>query len=131
VSAVSAHPAVRAALVPRQRQQAEMRGGIVAEGRDIGTVVFPNAHLKLFLVASPEVRALRRAQEDGTPDRYAEILADIQRRDHHDAMRPDSPLTQAPDAIVIDTEGEDAARVVERVMRIVRERIPGAAERTR
>ncbi len=122
VSAVSAHRAVRAALVPQQRAQARKQGGIVAEGRDIGTVVFPDADAKIFLVASPDVRALRRAEQERTPERMAEILADIQRRDHHDSTRLDSPLTRAADAFVIDTDALDEDGVIATALAWIRER---------
>jgi cytidylate kinase len=122
VSAVSAHRAVRAALVPQQRAQARKQGGIVAEGRDIGTVVFPDADAKIFLVASAKVRALRRAEQERTPERMAEILADIQRRDHHDSTRLDSPLTRAADAFVIDTDDLDEDGVIATALAWIRER---------
>jgi len=122
VSAVSAHTQVRGAIVPLQRARAHAgRGivGIVAEGRDTGSIVFPDADLKFFLTASPEVRARRRAAELGTPGRYAEILEEIRRRDRLDSTRKDSPLVRAPGAIVIDTDALDArgaaARILERV----------------
>ena len=82
VSPVSAHPAVRAAVVPLQRIEARKRGGIVAEGRDIGSVVFPDADFKFYLDASSEERARRRTEEIGEPWRFDEILASIRRRDH-------------------------------------------------
>lgn len=121
VSAVSAHPLVRAAVVPLQRIEAEQRGGIVAEGRDIGSVVFPKGDFKFYLDASSEVRARRRAQEVGAPERYKEILAAIRLRDHLDTTRADSPLTQAPGAIVIQTDGLTPDRVAERMLSWIRE----------
>jgi cytidylate kinase len=120
VSAVSAHRAVRAAIVPRQRAEAERRGGIVAEGRDIGSVVFPSADFKFFLAASPEVRARRRAAEENALDRYPEILDDILRRDHLDSTREDSPLVRAADALLIDTDALDARAVVAAIVAHVR-----------
>lgn len=122
VSAVSAHSSVRAAIVPAQRVEADRRGGIVAEGRDIGTVVFPRADAKFFLTASAEERARRRAQERGEPGRYAELLADIQRRDHHDSTRHDSPLKQAPDALLVDTDGVAPEAVVSQLLEVIRGR---------
>lgn len=122
VSAVSAHSSVRAAIVPAQRVEAERRGGIVAEGRDIGTVVFPRADAKFFLTASAGERARRRAQERGEPERFAELLADIQRRDHHDSTRQDSPLKQAPDALLVDTDGIPPAAVAEQLLEVIRGR---------
>lgn len=120
VSAVSAHSAVRSAIVPQQRAEAERRGGIVAEGRDMGSVVFPGADFKFFLTASPEVRARRRCKELGIEERYAEILADIQLRDHLDSSRKDSPLLLADDALLVDTNALDAAGVVSELLARVR-----------
>jgi cytidylate kinase len=120
VSQISAHAPVRAAIVPLQRAEARRRGGIVAEGRDIGSVVFPDADFKFFLTASPEVRARRRAAEEKAPERYEEILSDIRRRDHLDSTRADSPLVRARDAVVIDTDALDAHAVAERMLSRVR-----------
>ncbi len=103
VSAVAANSAVRAELVRRQRAWANERGGGVLEGRDIGSVVFPDAELKLYLTASPQVRAERRVAEAG--GNVDEIAAAIQRRDHHDSSRKDGPLVEADDSIVVDTTG--------------------------
>ena len=122
VSAVSAHSQVRAAIVPIQRARAKRGRGIVAEGRDIGSVVFPDAEFKFFLTASPEVRAQRRAEELGAPERAAEILEEIRRRDRLDSTREDSPLVQARDAILVDTDDVDAAGAAERILKVVRER---------
>jgi cytidylate kinase len=116
VSAVSAHPAVRAAIVPLQRAAAERAvaagGGIVAEGRDVGTVVFPRADHKFFLRASSEVRARRRAAEEGRLEAFDAIHEDVRRRDELDATRVDSPLACAADATVVDTDGLDVDGVV-------------------
>lgn len=122
VSTVSAWPDVRRTIVPLQRAEAVRRGGLVAEGRDMGTVVFPEAEHKFFLVASAAVRARRRAAELGTPERYTEILADIQRRDHLDETRVDSPLVRASDATQIDSDALDVPGVVARILAIVRKR---------
>jgi cytidylate kinase len=116
VSAVSAHPGVRAAIVPLQRAEAERQGGVVAEGRDMGTVVFPKADFKFFVTASPRERARRRAAELGSPERFAEILADIELRDHLDSSRKDSPLKRASDALLVETDGLDAAGVVRKIL---------------
>jgi len=121
VSTVSAHPAVRKAVVAVQRQLAERAGdseggGLVAEGRDTTTVVFPNAAHKFFLIATATERARRRARELNQEDRRTEIQADIERRDRLDATRAASPLRQAPDATVIDTEGLDAPAVVRAIL---------------
>ena len=102
VSAVAANPAVREELVRRQREWARTRGGGVLEGRDIGTVVFPDADLKVYLTASPEVRAGRRSQEVTDLD-YQTVAADIARRDALDQGREASPLALADDAVVVDT----------------------------
>ncbi len=103
-SHVAALPAVRQYLVAQQ-QAMGAKGGIVMDGRDIGTVVFPHAELKLFLTASPEVRAQRRYNElvgKGQTPIYEEVLADVNDRDYRDTHRAESPLRQAEDAIVVD-----------------------------
>ncbi|HEV8297676.1 MAG TPA: (d)CMP kinase [Acidimicrobiales bacterium] len=102
VGAVAANPQVRAELREQQREWARRRGGGVMEGRDIGTVVFPDAVLKVYLTAEPPVRAARRAQEVRDLD-YHTVAADIARRDALDQSRTHDPLTEAPDAIIIDT----------------------------
>ena len=112
-SVVAADPAVRAAMVERQR--ALIAGGDwVAEGRDIGTVVAPDAELKIFLDASPHERALRRALQAGR--NADEVLAEQEARDARDREREASPLTPAPDAIVVDTTGLTLAEVVDRIV---------------
>ena len=106
VSAVSSVPAVRARLVALQRSMAGGPGGVVVEGRDIGTVVLPDAPVKIFLTASAETRARRRNDQNiaaGVADAYDTVLADVRRRDHLDSTRPVSPLRAAPDAVVVDT----------------------------
>jgi cytidylate kinase len=120
VSAVSAHPGVRAAIVPLQRARAKVGRGVVAEGRDIGSVVFPDANFKFFLTASPQVRAERRAKELGTPGRVAEILEEIRRRDHLDTTRADSPLVEAEGSIRVDTDALDPDGVADVILRHVR-----------
>jgi len=115
VSAVSAHPPVRAELVRRQRRWVEQHGGGVVEGRDIGTVVFPNADLKVFLTASEEERARRRQRDEQAPDVNA-VAADISRRDKVDSSRAVSPLRPADDAVVIDTTGRTVDDVVDQVV---------------
>jgi cytidylate kinase len=102
VSSVAAHPGVRAELVSRQREWARRRGGGVLEGRDIGTVVFPDATLIVYLTASPEVRAARRAGEVTDLD-YDTVAADIARRDALDENREIDPLRQADGALEVDT----------------------------
>ena len=102
VSAVSRHPEVRDAMLDVQRSPAA-RGDVVMVGRDIGTVVLPNATLMVFLDAAPEVRAARRAAEMSTPDRVDEYLAEILHRDRVDASRPTAPLRIPDGALVLDT----------------------------
>jgi cytidylate kinase len=102
VSIVAANPEVRAEMVRRQREWAAARGGGVMEGRDIGSVVFPDAILKVYLTADPEVRASRRSKEVTDLD-YETVAADLARRDALDQGRDVSPLVEAPDAIIIDT----------------------------
>jgi cytidylate kinase len=104
VSIVAANPAVRAEMVLRQRAWVAERDGGVLEGRDIGTVVFPDADLKVFLTADPEVRAQRRSKEVRDLD-YETVAADLARRDALDQGREVSPLVEAPDAFVVDTTG--------------------------
>ncbi|MEW6153466.1 MAG: (d)CMP kinase [Actinomycetota bacterium] len=111
VSAVAAQPAVRAALVAHQRAWAAARGGAVVEGRDIGTVVFPDAPVKVFLTASLEERARRRGADEGP--------ADLARRDHLDSTRADSPLVAASDAHVIDSTGRSVEDIVDEIVGLV------------
>ena len=104
VSPIAAIPFVREALV-KQQQAMGREKGVVMDGRDIGTVVFPDAELKIFVTASPEVRAQRRYDElqaKGQPADYADILKNVQQRDYIDTHRETSPLRQAPDALVLD-----------------------------
>jgi len=115
VSAVAANPAVRSELVARQRRWVAERGGGVVEGRDIGTVVFPVARLKVFLTASHEARSDRRAKEV-TDLSYDTVAADIARRDHADSTRVSDPLQAAPDAVVLDTTGLAIDEVVAAVL---------------
>ena len=118
VSAVSAHPAVRAEMVRRQQQWAEKAGGGVVEGRDIGTVVFPHADLKVFLTASEQERARRRQKDDRAPDVGA-VAADLARRDSLDSNRAASPLRPADDAVVIDTTARTVDDVVDQVLALL------------
>ena len=113
VSTVSAVPAVRAAMVARQRRLIGT-GGIVIEGRDIGTAVAPDAGLKVFLTAEPGERAARRAAE--TAAALGATEAELARRDRQDASRAASPLVQPPDALVLDTTNLDPEGVVERIL---------------
>lgn len=118
VSPVSAAPAVRSALVAQQ-QRIGKTGDYVIEGRDIGTVVFPDAEIKIFLTASDEERAHRRVRQNvdrgvGSID-YEETLTDIQRRDEYDSTRATSPLRPADDAIMIDSTGHYIEEVIEMI----------------
>jgi cytidylate kinase len=115
VSTVAANPAVRAELRKRQQQWAAERGGGVMEGRDIGSVVFPDALLKVYLTASPEARAGRRAKEVTDLD-YETVAADIARRDAFDQGRADSPLTEPPGSVVIDTTDRTVEEIVDEVL---------------
>ena len=124
VSAVSAQPLVRAALLERQRQAAE-GGDVILAGRDIGTVVLPDAELKLWLEVSVEERARRRAAQRGYALESEEgqvILADLRRRDHLDSTRQTAPLRVADDAVVVTTDERDLEDTVQAVVAIIRER---------
>jgi cytidylate kinase len=130
VSAVSAVPAVRRQLVDQQRALVAAADAVVVEGRDIGTVVLPDATLKIYLTAAPEVRAERRAGQLGITD-PAEIDAlahDLRRRDEYDSSRADSPLRPADDAIVVDSTDLDQQGVVERIVELAASAV-GAGER--
>lgn len=118
VSTVAANPAVRAELRRRQQAWAKARGGGVLEGRDIASVVFPDALVKVYLTASPEARAGRRAREVTDLD-YETVAADIARRDALDQGRNDSPLTEAPGSVVIDTTGRTVDDIVDEVLALV------------
>lgn len=125
VSAVSAVPAVRTRLVDIQRQLATAQGSVVVEGRDIGTVVLPDADVKIFLTASAEERARRRNDQNkaaGLADDYEAVLADVRRRDHLDSTRAVSPLRPADDAVVVDTSAMTQPEVIEHLTHLVRER---------
>jgi CMP/dCMP kinase len=124
VSAVSAVPAVRARLVGLQREMAAGPGSVVVEGRDIGTVVLPDADVKIFLTASAEERARRRNEQNiagGLVDDYESVLADVKRRDHLDSTRAVSPLRAADDALVVDTSDMSEAEVVTHLVDLVRQ----------
>ena len=115
VSVVAANPAVRAELVARQREWAAAHDGGVVEGRDIGTVVFPDAEVKVYLTADDTERASRRSKEM-LDLHYDQVAADIARRDHTDSTRASSPLSVAPDAVVLDTTGLGVDAVVATVL---------------
>ncbi|HEY2447722.1 MAG TPA: (d)CMP kinase [Mycobacterium sp.] len=124
VSAVSSVPAVRTRLVELQRTLAEGPGNVVVEGRDIGTVVLPEADVKIFLTASAETRARRRNDQNvaaGLPDDYEVVLADVRRRDHLDSTRAVSPLRAASDAVVVDTSAMTESEVIAHLLQLVRQ----------
>jgi cytidylate kinase len=125
VSAVSSVPAVRTRLAGLQRTLAQGPGSVVVEGRDIGTVVLPDADVKLFLTASPETRARRRNDQNvaaGLPDDYQGVLADVRRRDHLDSTRAVSPLRAALDAVVVDTSAMTESEVIAHLLQLVQQR---------
>lgn len=125
VSAVSSVPAVRARLVALQRELTAGPGSVVVEGRDIGTVVLPEAPVKIFLTASAETRARRRNAQNvaaGLPDDYDGVLAEVQRRDHLDSTRAVSPLRAAADAVLVDTSDMAQAEVVAHLQDLVEQR---------
>jgi cytidylate kinase len=125
VSAVSAVPAVRRQLVDQQRALVAAADAVVVEGRDIGTVVLPDATCKIYLTAAPEARAERRAGQLGVgdPAEIAAIAADLRRRDTYDSSRADSPLRPAADAVVVDSTELDRDQVVDRVVELARESV--------
>ena len=127
VPAVAAHPGVRASLVARQRRAADTTD-VVMEGRDIGTVVVPEALVKVFLTASLEERARRRAEQLGldiSESALAETKATIAERDAADSGRKSSPLLKAPDAIEIDTTDRTIPEITGEIVRLVEERLDG------
>jgi cytidylate kinase len=129
-SIVAAYPGVRAALSDLQRRFASKPEGAVLDGRDIGTVICPDASVKLFVTATPEVRAARRHRElsaRGESVAYEDVLADIRRRDARDSGRADAPLAIAPDAHLLDTSALSIAESLAAAIRIVDQ----AAARTR
>ena len=132
-SKVSAVPGVRRALLRRQRSIAE-QNSVVMEGRDIGSVVFPGAQVKIFLDAHPEERARRRAlelQDAGQQIDVTTVAGEILERDKRDRRRVEAPLVQAPDAELVDTTGMSLDQVEDVVLRIVRERTSNGKEPTR
>jgi len=125
-SAISAYPSVRAALLERQQDFAQQPGGAVLDGRDIGTVIAPDADVKLFVTASPEVRAQRRVLElleRGMPAHFEDVLADIRARDERDANREFAPLKKAADALLLDTSQLDREQSIAEAIRMVTERL--------
>ncbi|MEO5810444.1 MAG: (d)CMP kinase [Sphingomicrobium sp.] len=125
-SRISAYPAVRAALLERQRGFAAQSGGAVLDGRDVGTVIAPDATAKLFVTAAIEVRARRRLAEleaRGVRAHFDEVLADLTARDERDSKRKDAPLAKAKDAMLLDTSALDAGEAVKQAIRLVDRRI--------
>ena len=125
-SAVARQPRVREVLIAQQRDMGR-EGGIVMEGRDIGTVVFPRADVKIYLDASPEERARRRAHDpahslSAVPPSVGDVATALEARDRSDRTRSASPLTRASDAVEIDTTGVPIEEVIERVLALVRDR---------
>lgn len=123
-STVSARPEVRAVLLEVQREaarEASTQRGAVVEGRDIGTVVLPDAELKIFLSAAPEERARRRAHQTGREEELDRIREAMRERDRQDSERETSPLKPAPDAVTLDTTSLDLDGVVSRVLELARE----------
>lgn len=123
-STVSAYPAVRAFLLEMQRELAR-RHSVIMDGRDIGTVVLPEADVKIFLTAGSEIRARRRwleLQERGTPRDWEQLLRETRERDEKDANRVESPLRPAADSVLLDTSELDFAQSLGRIIEIIRER---------
>ena len=121
-SRIAVHPGVRTALFDLQRDFALREPGSVIDGRDIGTVIAPDAPAKLFVTASPEVRADRRWKQltgQGEAVTYDEILADIRKRDERDGGRASAPMTQAPDAVLLDTSKMTIEQAFDAARRIV------------
>ncbi|WP_395623587.1 (d)CMP kinase [Sphingomonas daechungensis] len=128
-SKVSSYASVRAALLQRQREFAAQDGGAVLDGRDIGTVIAPGADAKLFVTASPEVRAQRRVRElleRGMPGHYEDVLLDIRARDERDSSREIAPLRQAEDAELLDTSGLDIDQSIAEAIRLVERQLAEA-----
>jgi len=126
-SEVSLVPAVRRALVRKQRELGE-QASVVMEGRDIGSVVFPDATVKIFLDAHPDARVERRASESSQPPEL--VAQQIDERDRRDRTRPESPLVQAPDAIYFDTTDLSIDEVETAILKIIRDRTSNGKERT-
>ncbi len=130
-SSISAYPSVRTALLERQQEFAGQPSGAVLDGRDIGSVIAPDADVKLFVTASAEVRAQRRLREllqRGMKAHYEDVLADIQARDARDSAREVAPLKRAPDAILLDTSELDVDEAITEALRLVREKLGATAQ---
>ena len=125
-SRISAYPSVRDKLLDRQRRFAAMAGGAVLDGRDIGTVIAPDAEVKLFVTASVEVRARRRLAEllsRGISAHLEDVLIDLRARDERDSSRDAAPLVQAKDALVLDTSGMDIDEAISAAIALVEKRL--------
>ena len=123
-SAVSAIPCVRRFLLETQRKVAR-ENNVIMDGRDIGTVILPDAEVKIFLTAKPEIRAKRRYDEliaKGLDVKFEDVLNDLNTRDYNDSHRAEAPLKQADDAILLDTSGYDFEQSVEAVIKLIEER---------
>ena len=132
-SRVSTYKTVRDALLQRQRDFAAQEGGAVLDGRDIGTVIAPQADVKLFVTASPEVRAQRRVRElleHGMPGHYEDVLLDIRARDERDATRKVAPLRQAVDAILLDTSELGVDEAIAEAIRLADQRVAARTQST-
>ena len=128
-SRISAYAGVRAALLQRQRDFARQSGGAVLDGRDIGTIIAPEAQAKLFVTASPEVRARRRHDELvrlGRPSHYEDVLIDIRARDERDMGRATAPLARAPDAHLLDTSDLSVDQAIAEAIAAVERRLASA-----
>ena len=128
-SMISAYPSVRSALLKRQQEFAQQEGGAVLDGRDIGTVIAPGAEVKLFVTASPEIRAKRRLSElerRGMRAHYEEVLADIRSRDARDANRDVAPLKRASDSLLLDTSDLTPEQAIAEAIRLAEERLAPA-----
>jgi len=129
-SIVSAHPLVRAALLHRQKKFAHQPGGAVLDGRDIGTVIAPDADVKLFVKATPMIRAQRRHLElrkNGVVTSLDKVLADIRARDERDSKRSEAPLMQAPDAALLDTSFLSIDAAIQRAITLVEAKVKAGA----
>ncbi len=124
-SAVSAIPAVRRFLLDTQRSVAA-KNNVIMDGRDIGTVILPNADVKIFITASPEIRAKRRFDElaaKGVDVKFEDVLSDLNKRDYNDSHRAEAPLKQAADAILLDTSGLDFEQTVDAVIDLIKQKM--------
>ena len=129
-SMISAYPSIRAALLKRQQDFASQQGGAVLDGRDIGTVIAPDADVKLFVTATPEIRAERRLKEltgRGMNAHYEDVLADIRARDERDSGREVAPLKPSDDALLLDTSELGPDQAVAKALQLVDERLASTA----